>query len=210
MKKFSLLILGLSMVVLAQTPTSPPSGMSETAMLRMSERIRKEILSLNNYGLFDDIRFSIKDYVVTLRGQASRPTLKTSIENAVKRLEGVEKVVNEIEVLPLNSLDDSIRLRTYIAIYGHPALARYNPNRGTPVLGTLAQRAGGITNDPPPGWHPIHILVKNGNVRLEGVLQNSGDVTIAFLQANAVPGTFVVENNLRAIEEAKPKRPRKR
>jgi hyperosmotically inducible periplasmic protein len=184
--------------------TQPPEDAQRLAL-----RIQKEILGLREYSLFDDIRFSVRNYQVTLRGAASRPITKSTIENVVKKLEGVEKVVNEIEVLPPGSMDDDIRVRTYIAVYGHPALARYNPNRGVPVLGTLAQRAGGITNDPPLGWHPIHIIVKNGNVRLEGVVQNAGDSAIAFVQANGVPGTFVVENNLQIAQTAKPKKMKK-
>lgn len=69
-----------------------------------------------------------------LRGQASRPTLKSGAENVTKRVEGVAKVDNQIEVLPLSPMDDGIRLRAYVAIYGHPSLARFNPNRGTPSL----------------------------------------------------------------------------
>jgi hyperosmotically inducible periplasmic protein len=164
----------------------------------MANDIRKAIVTLPNYGLFDDVRFSInRANVVTLKGYASRPTLKASAENAAKNVRGVEKVDNRIEVLPLSPQDDDIRFRVYVAVYGHPALARYNPNRGTPLFNSLVRRTAGITQDPPPGNHPIHIIVKNGNVTLEGVVDNEGDRSIAEIRANGVPGAFRVDNEIR-------------
>ncbi len=164
--------------------------------IKIAERVQKEIVRLDNYGVFDAIDFTVKGSTVTLTGMASRPTLKDSAERVAKRVEGVEKVENQIEVLPLSANDDGIRLRTYVAIYGHPSLSRLNPNRGVPWLGTLAQRAGGITNDPPLGPHPIHILVKNGEVTLRGYVTNAGDKNIAGIQANGVAGVFVVKNEI--------------
>jgi osmotically-inducible protein OsmY len=183
----------------AQTPAS---------VLRMAEAIQKEIQSLSEYGVFDDIRFQIKDYTVTLKGEASRPLLKSSAENVVKKIEGVQKVVNEIEVLPLSRLDDQIRARVYASIYYHPMLSRYNPGRGVPVWLSPARIAMGITNDPPFGYHPIHIVVKNGNVRLTGIVDNAADQQVAFLQANSVSGVFAVDNDLHVAQKA-PKAARK-
>lgn len=176
----------------AQTPAS---------VLRMAEAVQKEILSLPEYGVFDEIRFQIKDYVVTLKGEASRPLLKSSAENVVKRIEGVQKVVNEIEVLPLSRNDDQIRARVYASIYYHPMLSRYNPGRGVPVWLSPARIAAGITNDPPIGNHPIHIVVKNGNVRLTGVVDNAADQQVAFMQANSVAGVFSVDNDLHVAQK---------
>lgn len=191
-------------IVAAAQKTQTPAS-----VLRMAEAIQKEIQSLPEYGVFDDIRFLIKDYVVTLRGEASRPILKSAAENVVKKIEGVQKVVNEIEVLPLSNADDAIRARVYAAIYYHPILSRYNPGRGVPVWLTPARIAAGITNDPPFGYHPIHILVKNGNVRLTGIVDNAADQQIAYMQANSVPGVFSVENDLHVAQ--KPfKAPRKK
>lgn len=191
-------------IVAAAKKTQTPAS-----VLRMAEAIQKEIQSLPEYGVFDDIRFLIKDYVVTLRGEASRPILKSAAENVVKKIEGVQKVVNEIEVLPLSNADDAIRARVYAAIYYHPILSRYNPGRGVPVWLTPARIAAGITNDPPFGNHPIHILVKNGNVRLTGIVDNAADQQIAYMQANSVPGVFSVENDLHVAQ--KPfKAPRKK
>ena len=191
-------------IVAAAKKTQTPAS-----VLRMAEAIQKEIQSLPEYGVFDDIRFLIKDYVVTLRGEASRPILKSAAENVVKKIEGVQKVVNEIEVLPLSNADDAIRARVYAAIYYHPILSRYNPGRGVPVWLTPARIAAGITNDPPFGYHPIHILVKNGNVRLTGIVDNAADQQIAYMQANSVPGVFSVENDLHVAQKP-PKAPRKK
>lgn len=175
---------------------NPPVQPSEKAILRIAREVQKAVATLPNYGVFDDIRFAIKGYDVILRGKASRPTLKSSAEQVVRKIEGVEKVVNDIEVLPLSRQDDNIRLAAYIAIYGHPALNRYNPNRGSPIFQSRASLAMGISNDPPPGWHPIHIIVKNGSITLEGTVDTVADRTIAEMQANGVPGSFAVVNNL--------------
>lgn len=181
---------------LAAQTQGAPAAPDEKAVLRIARELQREIVRLPNYGLFDDLRFGIKGTEVILKGSASRPTLKDSAERVAKKIEGVEKVTNQIEVLPLSRQDDDIRIRTYVAIYGHPSLSRYNPNRGTPLFQSRASLATGITNDPPPGWHPIHIIVKNGNIWLEGVVDTTGDRTIAELQANGVQGAFQVTNNL--------------
>lgn len=179
------------------------NAVDEQAFIRMARTIQREILTLPEYGVFDHIRFSFKpDGTVILRGQASRPILKSSAERVTAKVEGVTKVDNQIEVLPLSPMDDQIRLRAYIAIYGHPTLSRYNPNRGTPLFMSRMSLLTGITNNPPGGNHPVHILVKNGSITLEGVLLNTGDRTIAELQANSVPGSFAVTNNIE-VEDAK-------
>jgi len=174
--------------------------------MALARNVQRELIRMPNYGLFDNLRFGIKGYTVYLRGFASRPTLKSDAERIVQKIEGVEKVVNEIEVLPLSPMDDDVRLTVYLAIYGHPALARYNPNRGVPLFPSLARRTMGITQDPPPGFHPIHIIVKNGNVTLEGVVTNTGDRTIAELQANGSQAFSVTNNLIAASEEGKPKK----
>lgn len=175
---------------------------SQQSVVRMADQIQKAILKLPEYGVFDDLRFGIKDYVVFLRGSASRPILKTAAEQVVKRIEGVERVVNEINVSPLSTLDDNIRARTYVAIYYYPALSRYNPGRQMPR--TPSEIINGITNDPPIGFHPIHIIVENGNITLTGVVDNEGDKDIAGLRANGVSGAFSIDNQLHVISESKP------
>jgi osmotically-inducible protein OsmY len=169
---------------------------------RMAEAIRKQLVTLPQYGVFDDLHFAIKGSTVILRGEASRPTLKSAAENAVKKIEGVQSVENEIEVLPLSPNDDRIRAAVYRSIYGHPAMTRYTSNRG-PQFNSLTRRTMGITQDPPIGWHAIHIIVKNGNVTLKGVVQNSSDAAIAEMRANITPGVFSVDNDLLVANQEK-------
>ncbi len=153
---------------------------SVKAQERIVKEVRHEILMLPYYGVFDDIKFKLDGYTVTLLGQVARPSLKSDAENVVKRIEGVEKVNNQIEVLPNSPIDDRLRLALYRAIYGYPALERY-------ALGVQK---------------PIRILVKNGHVTLEGFVDNEGDKNFAFVRANGVPGIFSVTNNLQ-VDTAK-------
>lgn len=142
---------------------------------RLEREVRHELVMLPYYDVFDNLEFRVDGGNVTLSGQVVRPTLKSGAENVVKNIEGIEKVTNNIEVLPLSPNDDRLRIAVYRAIYGHTALQRYS-----------------IRSVP-----PIHIIVKNGNVTLEGVVANEGDKNIANIQANGVSGVFSVKNNLR-------------
>ena len=156
------------------------SGRAAAAELGpLAREIRHELVLLPYYGVFDNLEFRVEGSKVTLMGQVTRPTLKTSAERVVKRLEGVEEVDNQIEVLPLSSNDDRIRIAVYRAIHGHSALTRY------------AIRA----------VSPIHIIVKNGDVTLMGLVANEMDTNIAYVQANAVSGVFSVTNKLRVERE---------
>ncbi len=172
----------------------------------LAQQVTRQIVRLSNYGLFDQITFGIgkneAGYVVTLKGFASRPTLRKSAERVTAKIEGVEQVVNQIEVLPNSPNDDRIRTAVYVAVYGHPALSRYNPNRGTPLFSSVGRRTSGLTYDPPIGYHPIHIIVKNGNVVLEGVVDTPGDKVIAGIQVNQVFGVFSVDNDLVVANES--------
>jgi hyperosmotically inducible periplasmic protein len=165
----------LSVALLAAQLSFAADRDSQAARNRLEREVRRELVTLPFYSLFDYFSFRVDGYSVTLMGKVSRPTLKSDAENVVKKIEGVEKVVNQIEVLPLSSNDDRLRLALYQAIYGHS------------VLQTLAIRA----------VPPIHILVANGNVTLEGVVANEMQKNIAGMQANGVSGVFSVKNNLR-------------
>ncbi len=200
--------LTLALAAAAALPAQTPAA-NDQAVIRMARTIQREILMLPDYGVFDHLRFSIKGDTVVLRGYASRPLLKSAAERVTKKVEGVARVENQIEVLPLSPNDDNIRLRAYVAIYGHPSLVRYNPNRGTPLFMSRMAAMTGITNNPPPGNHPVHIIVKNGNVTLEGVLATAADRTIAEIQVNSVPGAFTVTNNIEVEEAGRFKRPAK-
>lgn len=147
---------------------------------RLSEEVRHRLVMLPYYGVFDNLLFQIQGVdTVILSGEVTRPTLKSSAENVVRNLEGVGKVINNIEVMPLSPSDDRIRLAVYRALYGHTGLDRY-----------------GLRAVP-----PIHIIVKNGNVTLEGVVATEADKNLANIVANGVPGIFSVKNNLRVEKE---------
>jgi hyperosmotically inducible periplasmic protein len=190
----SILVL-FTPIVLPQEEAAAPDA-KQQAMLKLAEQVRKQIVTQPQFGVFDFIHFAIQGNTVTLRGKASRPTLKSGIENSVKKIEGVSTVTNEIEVLPVSTNDDRLRAAVYRSIYGFPALQKYTSNRGGPRMPSVARAAGGITNDPPMGYHGIHIIVENGNVTLTGVVDSDMDLAIAGMRANSVPGVFSVDNDL--------------
>lgn len=144
---------------------------------RIIREVRHELLMLPYFSVFDNIAFKVEGDTVTLMGQVVRPSLKSDAQNAIKHIEGVEKVDNQIEVLPPSPMDDGLRLRLYRAIYGYPTLEKY---------------AMGVQR-------PIRIIVKNGRVTLEGVVDNESDKNVAGIQANTVPGIFSVTNNLQVV-----------
>jgi hyperosmotically inducible periplasmic protein len=201
-------ILGLAAQIpqaFAQQPAAP-SDAQQQALVKLAEAVRKQIVSNTQYGVFDFIHFAIKGGdTVILRGQASRPMLKSSLESTIKKLPGVKSVENEIQVLPLSPNDDRIRAAVYRSIYGPGStLQRYTSNRGFGASmnqNSVARRAGGITNDPPMGWHAIHIIVNNGNVTLAGVVDNDGDLAMAGMRANTVSGVFSVDNDLQVASK---------
>lgn len=142
---------------------------------RVSREVMHQLLTLPYYGVFDNLLYRVDGDKVTLFGQVTRPILKTDAAKAVQGIEGVRTVDNNIEVLPLSPMDDRIRLAVYRAIYSKAPLQRYQ-----------------LMVVP-----PIHIIVKNGHVTLEGYAANSGDKDIAGLAANSVGGVFSVTNNLK-------------
>lgn len=174
-----LALLPASELAIAQQPSATPSRTTDRGRDRFVKEIRRELVMLPYYGVFDNLAFRLDGSRVTLLGQVTRPTLKTAAERVVKDIEGVETIDNQIEVLPVSPNDDRIRLAVYRAIYSHPALQRY-----------------AIQAVP-----PIHILVKNGNLVLEGVVANEGDKNIANIQARSVPGIFNVVNHLHTDAE---------
>ena len=178
-KSFAGIILALitSVAVTSGVAANPNNAATDANTIR---KIRKELVMLPFYGVFDNLAFRYEEGVVTLYGQVSRPTLKKAAARVVERVAGVDQVVNRIEVLPLSNFDDRIRVAAYRAIYRQPGLDRLS-FQAVP---------------------PIHIIVKNGNVTLEGVAPNKGDATRAFIAANGVSGVFSVKNNLR-IEKNK-------
>ncbi len=146
---------------------------------RISKEVRHELVMLPLYGVFDDLAYSVNGSTVTLTGDVVRPVLKDDAAAAVKSIEGVDKVVNNIKVLPVSPMDDRIRMAVFRAIYGDPTLSPYAV-RAVP---------------------PIHIIVENGHVTLVGAVGSQADKNIAGVRANGVPGTFSVTNDLRVTSE---------
>jgi hyperosmotically inducible protein len=160
-----------------QTPAVRASSHSDDAIKR---EVRHELVMLPWYSVFDNLAYSVNGYRVTLVGQVVRPSLKSDAEAAVKKIEGVESVDNQIEVLPPSPNDDQIRRAEFRAIYSQPSLQRY--------------AEGAVP--------PIHIIVNNGHVSLEGAVATDADKDVANIQANTVPGVFSVTNNL-TVESGK-------
>jgi hyperosmotically inducible protein len=188
MKRTMLIALTLISVILAPVtkgvragtvPTSHSVQQSSTqdrTVAYLVKEVRHELLMLPYYSVFDWLEFEAKpDGTVTLKGQVTRPTLKSDAENVVKQIEGVERVANQIEVLPLSSNDDRIRRAVYRALF----------NYGSPLF---RYGMGAVPS--------IHIIVKNGQVTLKGMVSNQGDADIANIRARSVPGTFGVNNDL--------------
>lgn len=147
---------------------------SPKAEERIVKEVRHQLLLLPYISVFDNLAYKVNGYDVTLLGQVTRPVLKSDAGNVVKQIEGVEKVDNQIEVLPTSPMDDQLRRRLYRTIYGFPSLEKY----AMPVV------------------KPIRIIVKNGHVSLEGVVDNQADKNTAGIRANSVSGIFSVTNNL--------------
>jgi hyperosmotically inducible protein len=167
------------------------------------EQIRKQLLQLPYYGVFDFIAFGYDQGTVTLAGFAYHPGLKADAERAVKRVPGVVAVKDLIEELPPSPMDDELRWKAYYAIYGDPFLSRYAPGGGmlwghTHPLGAGPFSLGGTAfpGMEPAGDYPIHIIVKNGRIALYGVVDNESDKRMAEIRAREVPGSFGVDNHL--------------
>jgi len=197
----ALLAFTLTTLPVVAQETQPGPTYSQEDTLRIVQEVRKQLLGLTNYGVFDWLTFGVHGKAIILNGYASRPILKSDAENAVKRIKGVEKVENNIEVLPNSPMDDRIRAQVYNRLYTQPTLRKYNANQGSigQAIGpgpNIAAMAGGITQSPPIGFHAIHIIVKNGHVILAGFVNNQTDADIANIQANGTPGVFSVTNEL--------------
>ena len=150
---------------------------------RLVRQIRHELATLPYYGVFDWLQFEPQGDTVTLRGQVVRPTTKSDAESRVKDIDGVSKVVNQIEVLPLSPSDDRLRLALYRAIYG----------QSSPLFRYATQAIPSI-----------HIIVSRGHATLKGIVANKGDANIAYIRARGVPGLFSVKSEL-VIEGEEPR-----
>ena len=168
---------GLSLPVSAHALTAMDKRDIQNSLV---QHVRHQLLMLPYYGVFDNLEFKVVGVdTIVLSGQVTRPTLKSDAERSVLKLEGVRKVVNDIEVLPLSPNDDRLRIAEYRRIFSMAGLFRYSE--------------GAVPS--------IHIIVKNGNVSLVGVVSNQMDKNLAEIAANEVPGVFSVTNEL-AVEGA--------
>lgn len=164
------LLMAGTVMQAANTPVMPRTSLEKA--------VRHELVMLPFYNIFDNLTYRVEGNKVVLSGQVTRPTLRSDAERVVRKLEGVEHVENKIEVLPLSPFDDRARRAVARAIYGFGPLQRY-----------------GLGSQP-----PIHIIVRNGQVTLEGVVANEMDRNMANIRANQVPDVFSVTNNL-AVEK---------
>ncbi len=168
MRRFA--IYGAALVIFAAVSFAQ----SEKGEQRIIREVRHQLVTLPYYTVFDNLSYKVAGDTVTLEGQVVRPTLKSDAERVVKSIEGVETVVNNIEVLPLSPNDDRIRRAVYRSIYSKPGLDQYSM-RAVPT---------------------IHIIVKNGHVTLTGAVAREMDKQQAGIAANTVSGVFSVTNNL--------------
>jgi len=171
-------IFWLFVLAVLAIPSFAQREVSPKAVERIQKEVRHELVMLPFLTVFDNLAYRVDGYNVTLVGQVVNPVVKSDAENSVKRIEGVEKVDNQIELLPVSPMDDELRLRLYRAIYGYAPLQRY----AMPVL------------------KPIRIIVNKGHVTLEGVVDTEADKSLAGIRANGVSGVFSVANNLMVVK----------
>ena len=173
------LLSGSMLAQIKKTRNDMPGAAQPSQIAREA---RHELMMLPYYSLFDWLEFKVDGNRVTLMGEVTDPTLKKDAENIVKKIDGVESVQNNIEVLPLSPDDDRIRLAEYRTIYGFDGLYRYG-------LGPLPS---------------IHIIVKNGHVTLKGAVDSEADKNLVELQAKSVAGVFDVQNELTVSGSSRP------
>ncbi len=171
-------ILLIALCTMSFVQAQQNSQPSDKAVQRIQKEVRHELIMLPYLDVFDNLAFKVDGYNVTLYGSVTKPTLKSDAERVVKGIEGVEKIDNQIEVLPPSPMDDRLRRQLFRAIYGYPSLERY----AMPVN------------------KPIRIIVKGGHVKLEGVVDNQADKNVAGIRAKGVSGIFSVDNNLEVVK----------
>jgi hyperosmotically inducible protein len=152
-----------------------PIGLSAKTTRTLPEEVQHKLATLSHYSVFDEISFTVDGSTVTLTGEVTRPVVKGDALDAVKHVEGVTSVVDHVEVLPLSPNDEQLRMAVYRAIYGAPSLSDRYGFQASPS---------------------IHIIVKNGVVKLDGFVANKMDRQIAGMRAQGVFGAFQVVNNL--------------
>lgn len=194
-------IASLAAAMLVLATLSPASAQTSTDARRIDD-IREALLRLPYYGVFDFLTFTYEKGTVTLGGYAYHGTLKGDAEKRVRRVAGVDDVVNNVTELPVGQNDDEIRWNTFYAIYTNAFLSRYAPGGGLlwghrhPYRRSMIRPFGLFPGMQPVGNYPIHIVVERGRIRLLGVVDTEADKNVAGLAARGVPGAFGVENDL--------------
>jgi osmotically-inducible protein OsmY len=177
--KGKLIALVASMAILAST-AFVASAQQRSEDTRTANKVRKELVTLPYYGVFDNLAYKLDGDTVTLYGQVVDAVTRKDAEKRVKKIEGIERVVNNIQVLPVSGFDNTIRVRTYRTLARTGGLYRY-------FLGANPS---------------IHIIVNRGHVTLEGVVSNRMDSQLAYMTARGISGVFSVTNNLRVESES--------
>ncbi|MBI1356362.1 MAG: BON domain-containing protein [Acidobacteria bacterium] len=175
LKSIRNLSLGLLLSVAALPLAAANLSATATPEARTAEQVRRQIAKLPFLSVFDNISFTLQDGVVTLDGDVYRRSLRKSAERVALQVEGVTRVENNIEFLPVSNFDDQIRVQLARALFTHPALDRYS-----------------LQANP-----PIRIIVRNGNVTLAGVVNREMEKNVAGVLANQIHGVFSVTNDLR-------------
>jgi hyperosmotically inducible protein len=208
MRKHIRVVVGLFVLVSGVAVVSSRTTAAQIQGRLPIPEIRKALLELPYYGVFDFMAFSYNQGTVTLMGYAYHPSLKKDAERAVKRVPGVDTVKDLIEELPPSPMDDELRWKTYYAIYTDTFLSRYAPG-GDVLWGmrhtypTSLLNFGGplFPGMEPAGDYPIHIIVKGLRVSLFGVVDSEMDKKMAEVRAREVPGALGVENHLEVYTE---------
>jgi len=181
------LIAGLALGIVSFATAMPAEADRTTGLSasqsqdRIVREVRHELVMLPQLSVFDNLSYKVDGSTVTLLGEVRNAILKDEAQAAVKHIEGVEQVNNDIEILPLSFSDDRIRRQMARELFRDPRLFEYSL-QAVP---------------------PIHIVVKNGHVTLEGVVRDQGDKDVAGIRANSVPGVFSVQNNLQVEHQAR-------
>ena len=177
-RSFVIFMIALTPSLIASAASNPQEG--SVRNYGFTESIRKQLAKLPYYGVFDNLGFEVNGNTVVLYGQVIRPTTRREAERRVSKMEGVDRVINRIQVLPASSFDDSIRRRVYNAVFRTGGLYRY-------AMGANPS---------------IHIIVNKGRVTLEGFVSSQMDSQLAYTAANGVSGVFAVTNNLRVGKDS--------
>jgi hyperosmotically inducible periplasmic protein len=181
LKKIYLSFFAIFVLSATAAFASATATVSEPQLTQLERQVRKELVTLPRVGVFDNLAFQVSGDTVTLYGQVVQPSSRKSAEKRVAKLNGVNRVVNNIEVLPLSGFDDRIRVQAYNSIYNSAGLYRY-------LLGTNPS---------------LRIIVNRGHITLEGVVANRTDARLAYFAVNSIPSVFSVTNNLRTDREAR-------